>query len=999
MKKLLGLMLVLFAAFALFACGGHKHDLEKHAAKEATAEEAGNLEYWTCKGCDKIFKDGEAKEEFASMAETVVAPKGHTYSELTDKVNPTCEEAGNVAYYVREDGLYVDENYEKIGDGTAAAVVIPAAGHKGQQTKAKAADCINDGNIEYYTCSVCKKLFSDAECTTEITEEDTVVANKGGHTLVHHEAAEATDEVDGNVEYWQCSECNSILLEDDDKSGNYYSLRDVTLSNKATYTMHDFLASTTSLQWNPLTWETNDDSAMLGYVSSGFYDYLVDVDDEGNSLGKYRVINEMAAAFPEDVTEEYVGQFGVQEGETAKAWRIALNQNAKWQNGDDITADDYIYSMQQQLDSVQLNRRADSYYGGDFSIVNAQSYLYSGKVSYVTIGSKKFDLAEQAVEAGNEVYIDCWGFWGAKGYTDAQGNECPQYVLITDETVYGESVGDAFSGKSLYEGYLAETAAYSSNAASYCYLRQEFPVTTWEQVGLIKVDDYTIDIIIENSLENPTFYLPYYLSSTWLVHEGLYETCWTTAPDGTRSNTYGTSVETTMSYGPYKLVSYETDKQLVFTQNENWYGYTDDLHVVNGTRLYQTTDIVIDVISGHQTQLLAFLSGKVDAIGLQSDDMDEYGNSEYKLLTPQSYTTKLTFNTDLAALKERETAGINKTMLTNQKFRHALALSFDRADFCSQFTAGHTAGFGLYNYMYQYFNTEGNSDSYRNTDAAKDALVRVYGLAYGEDEEYETLDEAYKAITGYDPAMATLILKQAIEEAKATNLWNGTDTVSLEFTVYQADTIYTNMFNFFKSAVEEIAKGTELEGKLTMTMKVDDDYYNTMYAGKTDIIFSTWGGATYGTLGMMSNVYCDDYTGEGNQMEVGFDTSKVMVVFTLDEETGEKTYSLKAWADWLNNKANETGEDIDTALGKAADFAPENRVELLAELEYTYLNSFVNTPIYYRQTVSLHSMKISYAADEYIDLVGFGGLSQITYNFTDSEWNQYVASQHGKLSY
>ena len=454
-----------------------------------------------------------------------------------------------------------------------------------------------------------------------------------------------------------------------------------------------------------------------------------------------------------------------------------------------------------------------------------------------------------------------------------------------------------------------------------------------------------------------------------------------------------------MSYGPYKMTSYEEDKQLLFARNENWYGWTDEAHVVNGKRLYQTTNIQIDVIAKHETALLSFKQGKIDGVGLQSADMEEFGNSKYKMLTPQSYTTKLTFNTDKASLAARETNGVNKVALTNQKFRHAISLSFDRADFCSKLTAGHSAGFGMFNYLYQFFNSAGLTSSYRDSDAAKDALCRVYGVEYGPDKEFKTLEEAYKSITGFDQTAARALFVEAAAEMLADGTWNGTDTISLQFTVYQNDDIYTQMFNFFDSAVKEVAKGTQLEGKVEFTMNVDDDYYNTMYAGKTDIIFSTWGGAQYGVFGILSNCYVDDYTGGGNQMEVGFDTSKVEVTFTLNETVGEKTYSLKAWADWLNSKANTTGEDIDTVLGSAGSYKPETRVELLAELEYNYLNSFVTTPVYYRQTVTLRSMKINYPTDEYIDLVGFGGLSQITYNYTDAEWDAYVASQGGTLKY
>ena len=102
------------------------HTLTKTEAKEATCTEAGNIEYYTCSVCGNLFSDVEGKEEI-EQADTVIAAKGHTLT----------------------------------------------------KTEAKEATCTEAGNIEYYTCSVCDKLFSDAEGKTEITQEQTVVAAKG----------------------------------------------------------------------------------------------------------------------------------------------------------------------------------------------------------------------------------------------------------------------------------------------------------------------------------------------------------------------------------------------------------------------------------------------------------------------------------------------------------------------------------------------------------------------------------------------------------------------------------------------------------------------------------------------------------------------------------------------------------------------------------------------------------------------------------------------------
>ena len=140
--------------------------------------------------------------------------------------------------------------------------------------------------------------------------------------------------------------------------------------NKGYYTYNTYMAGTNNLNWNPHTWETNDDSGLLGYMSMGFFDFVLAENKTSNAR-----VPEMAAYVPgtqklyEDVTASYAGSYGVGEGETAKAFRIYLNPAATWDDSKHtpIKAADYIYSMRQQLDPVMKNRRADSYYGGDFA--------------------------------------------------------------------------------------------------------------------------------------------------------------------------------------------------------------------------------------------------------------------------------------------------------------------------------------------------------------------------------------------------------------------------------------------------------------------------------------------------------------------------------------------------------------------------------------------------------------------------------------------------------
>lgn len=51
--------------------------------------------------------------------------------------------------------------------------------HTIKKVEAKAATCTEDGNIEYWYCSVCGKYFADEALTEEITQEDTIIKALG----------------------------------------------------------------------------------------------------------------------------------------------------------------------------------------------------------------------------------------------------------------------------------------------------------------------------------------------------------------------------------------------------------------------------------------------------------------------------------------------------------------------------------------------------------------------------------------------------------------------------------------------------------------------------------------------------------------------------------------------------------------------------------------------------------------------------------------------------
>lgn len=757
-------------------------------------------------------------------------------------------------------------------------------------------------------------------------------------------------------------------------------------TDEKVYTFHDYIGALTSQSdWNPQTWETSDDSAILGMQVSSFYAIVLNSTKTG-----YSIVPELAADYPVDVTAEYVGQFGVKEGEVNKAWRIALRQDATWDDGTPINADDFVYSMQQQLNPKMLNRRADSWYDGDFSIVNAKNYVYAGKATYDAIP----ESAEDLIAEGTEVFLDM-DFWGITGAPDAEGNAAPQYVSIADETLYrDEAVAegadeDWVSAKYIFDNYLAAGAPYYGYQGDYLKVKNVASVVTWEDVGFKKVDDYTIDFILEKPVNEPAFYVPYQLSD-FLVKKDLFESCKSFFKDGVAVETeeeadqvttnYCKSLETNASYGPYILTTFQLDKEWAVSRNENWFGYKDGKHLGQ----YQMDNYVATVIVDHSTQMLAFEKGELDAVSLQNADMEKYAASDYIFYEPQSYTTKLTFNTDYDKLLSR-----GSQILVIDEFRKGFAFALDANEFATSYTASGTAGYGMLNYQYCYNPFSG--ELYRDSEPAKKALVNLFEMTYGEGGEYATLDEAYEAMTGYDMEKAQELMKIAADKAIEAGIWDGETEMTLEIRVYNSDDIYVQMYNYFKAQLAEAVKGSKLEGKIDMKLTVDADYYETNYSGGADMIFTTWGGAAMAPFGMMAQCYTDASDGSGNQMEFGYDTTKIMLTLDCGGEIGQLTDSLRNWTLWCNNATTEV-PTIYNALGSFADYAYSTRCEVLAACEQCFMNWFTTTSLYYRNVAILHSQKVNYATYTCLPVINFGGSQFYTFNYDDAEWAEYTAN-------
>ena len=739
------------------------------------------------------------------------------------------------------------------------------------------------------------------------------------------------------------------------------------------YTYNTYIGTSAVRTLNPHEWELQDELSIQRYTQLGFYDIIYSKDKD------YEYICEAASAAPEDITSEYAGneKYGVPADATkGYAFKIKLREGFTWDDGTPINADSYIYSWKQLLDPSMANYRATSYTEGTYAITNAYEYYANGQPQYIDIyDSESEEYADFEGDMYTSVTQDTAFFgmsleaaveeYGAEAFEldgvdtlaelkKLQGDK--DWVKVEGEVETAlkavvDAVNAAFE-KDLYDEEILEFCTY-----------QEIPeVKTWEDVGLIKDDDYCITMILDKPCMSE--YMLYYgLTSTWLVKEDIYEANKKDA-GGLTKTTYGTSVDTYASCGPYKLVGWQNDKEIVLEKNDKWFGYSDASY----NDQYQTTRIVYNLIDEHATVVQLFLQGKLDDLVLNAEDLNTYATSDYALYTPTTYTWKASMNTDYDALKARETSGVNKTIMTYKDFRKAFSLSLDRSEFCQTAFPACGPAYGLLNDLYVY--DVNDFSIYRNTDYAKNVLTEVYAA------------ESYDKLSGYNVEEAKKLYTSAYEAAvEAGDLKEG-DKVVIEFNCSKASDTMQKAVNFFQDAVNEATKGTPFEGKISVELKEVDDYYASMAAGTADMIFSAWGGSDMDPYSMLQ-CYCDPTL--FSDAEFGFDSAK-KVTATIGGK--EYTYSFYDWY-------------IELCEGQWALADADTRLEVLAAVEGAILDEYCAIPIWNDRSAQLISQKVEYITYEFKSSYSdaYGGIRFMTYNYTDEEWEKYCADQNNQLKY
>ena len=790
-----------------------------------------------------------------------------------------------------------------------------------------------------------------------------------------------------------------------------------------TYTYNTYSTSLAS-DWNPHTWETSAESSLLSYLTTPFVTMVPEDTEEGVyqwAFGMATAINDVTAEHQDDLTKYAVNLDGADPASVTEGYvyEFVLNEKACWQDGTPINADSYIYSMKAMLDPAMKNYRANNYYSGDAAIAGAEAYFFAGSTAYKDENGGeapvftfadlvKGDDGTYATADGNPVY-----FAVNSALTWLSGNTLKDYVDAYGDAYFGVDTWDALvalmndeglvpvtdESYELFKPVITANAAWGEteeNMPCYMVYGVQMPMVDFDVVGVYKVDDYKINVVYANPMPSYEECLYHNGDWPWLVYEPIYEANKDTTGELV-TTAYNNNVENTMSYGPYKLESFEADKQMVLVRNENWYGWekAEDGSLVSYTNYlvdgetkqrYQTTKVVTNVMTDDAAKM-AFLKGDLDDWQPPADELVNYAASDRLYKADETYTMSFFFHTNVDDLKvmDESKGNTNSVVLSNENFRKAFSFAIDRTEWVTA-TAGYTPTFGILNNLYYYDFFKDPASTYRSSDAAMQAIVDLYGTEYGEGTPYATLKDAYKSINGYNLTMAKELMATACKELVDAGLYKEGEEIKIRIGYKKGalDSTDNKQVELMNKYINAAAEGSGF-GKITFEAvgNIADRYGDTA-KGEFAIGYGAWGGAALVPFTMF-RVYCDDDYVSPIHEAGCWDPATEQLTLNIEGEDVTMT-----WKEWSNSMSG---------TGKYAKADAKVKLSVLAGMEKNYLAKYYRIPLATSTSCVLMSFKQNYITENYNFAYGWGGFELLQYNYNDAEWAEFLNSQSGNLNY
>lgn len=770
------------------------------------------------------------------------------------------------------------------------------------------------------------------------------------------------------------------------------------------YTMREYTAQMPS-QWCTILTSDNVNNAMESYFMSSFYEFNYKFDADGKIVPGAFTVEYSAATKLEDVTKKYAGQYGLAaDAEKGQAFAMTLRNDLKWDDGTPIKAADFVYTMSQQLSPKYLFATASNYYSGNYVIHNAQNYVKQGQKgmfpasSVLSVYDQNDDAKLIFTLNGHDSHV--------ADYLTSNGVD-PQAYVAQAAKVTVDAL-KAIEGKSLAEIKKDETMLATWTAVlgwwqtepneelHFFKMEYEYPKMDFSEVGyFVGENEYELVMVIDGTLNpldaegNLTYEAGYYFSSWPLVKKDLWEKC----EDTTKTpyaNSYCTTQEKSASWGPYKLTNYQDQKTYTVSRNDKWFGYG----LPQYANQYQTDAIVTEKIEEWDTAWLAFQKGNLDGIGMNVKIAADYRTSKRAYFTPETWTFDLNIQSNANSGTDKR----NNLLLNYADFRKAISLSLDRDDYCAKNNPSSQAALGLLNSMY-YYDVE-NGKVYRESIQAKEAILNAYGATKNADGSwkvgettYTDIEDALDATTGYNLTLARQLVENAIAQAKTDGKYSDGEEIILTYGIETQSADTDRVKNWFQAAFDNMTKGTSIEGKVKIEyfMFSSATWSEQFSAGEYDLCFGAWGNAAFNPAYLL----CETQISAENRYATNWDpkTVSVTVKATPDDKhkDGLYTYNLEQWRLILQGK--------DGCPVNFKNFPMEDQLAALGAVETAILKVYYSIPVFSRYSASLMGYKVDYVSYEYNTFMGYGGIRYMTFNYDDTAWAEFVASNNNILNY
>jgi len=269
------------------------------------------------------------------------------------------------------------------------------------------------------------------------------------------------------------------------------------------------------------------------------------------------------------------------------------------------------------------------------------------------------------------------------------------------------------------------------NTSKYYKSDAEKNGVTWEDVGIKKVDDYTITFEMKAKYTTAAFKRMFYLRSSGLVKEEIYSKC--IAADG-MSCDYGTSFDKVAFSGMFVITKWEKGSIVEMEPNPK-YPLADMISI---------DKVVSRVVQDESTRLELFEKGEASYVALGTNGLAKYGEDP----RVKTYGSK-TINT--IEVNQNHKDPVMNAVLNDPDFRKAIFYAIDRKAIAKLNNALATPYF-----------------------LSNQGQMLDDGTMYRDLPEAKALVEKYAPNNGYDPDKANQLLDAVLKK-------NGLSKIELDF--------------------------------------------------------------------------------------------------------------------------------------------------------------------------------------------------------------------------